>query len=293
MKEKTLFILSSILILLCGACTKEYYLEKVWETNAIFSKPESVVYDEVRDQVYVSNYNKYPAAIDSADDFISIVDLEGRIVELKWITGLKAPTGITIHADHLFIAERDGISKYSIRAKELVDKYMIEAGFLNDLSIDEEGRIYFTDSSPRDPDACIVCGIDNENLDTIANEMITGANGIFHHKGSLLVGSSGDMCLKEIDLESGELNKMAQLDTGIIDGIKHYERDMFLVSHWEGKLFLVSSKGMIRELLDIEKDNINIADFEYIKGLNLVIIPSFNDNRVIAYRITAGYKQPH
>lgn len=285
MKTKSLLILIGIIILSGEAFTQEYHLEKAWETDGVFYKPESVVYDEIRKQLYVSNYNKFPTAIEPADDFISIVNLKGKLVELRWITGLKAPTGITIYEDHLFIVERDGISKYSIEEKERVEKYTITAGFLNDVSINEEGSIYFTDSSPRNLHASTVCATNKETVDTIANDGIIGANGIFHHEGSLLVGSSGDMCLKEIGLKHREVNKVAQLDSGIIDGIKHYKGDQYLVSHWEGMLYLVSSAGMINELLDTKNDNINIADFEFIKGLNLIIIPTFNDNRVIAYRI--------
>jgi hypothetical protein len=45
---------------------------------------------------------------------------------------------------------------------------------------------------------------------------------LLYDRRSLLVGNSGDQYLKKIDLETKEVVNVSRLDTGIIDGIKHY-----------------------------------------------------------------------
>ncbi len=58
-----------------------------------------------------------------------------------------------------------------------------------------------------------------------------------------------------------------------------------LVSHWEGQVYVVSPEGEIIEVLDTLPEQINAADFEYIREQNLLLIPTFVDNRVMAYRL--------
>ncbi len=285
--KQTLFFLRvmGFCLVLTTACSEKYHLSKVWETGKSFRTPESVVYDKTRALLYVSNYNRFPAEMDSANDCISVLDLEGNIVESEWITGLKAPCGICLHEDYLYVCERDGISKYAIPSGERAEKYPIAAGFLNDVTVDDSGIIYFTDTSPRDQAASCVCSIKQGAIDTIASTPVIQANGIQYHEGSLLIGNSGDLTLKGIDLGDRSVHTIARLDTGIIDGIKIYDRHRYLVSHWEGSLYLVTAKGGVEEILNTRGEKINIADFEFIPDRKLIVIPTFRDNRVIAYRI--------
>jgi hypothetical protein len=162
---------------------------------------------------------------------------------------------------------------------------MIVAGFLNDISIDTKGVIYYTDTSPGDPEASTVCTVRNGIPDTLANEPIDRANGILCKNGSVLVGNSGDLTLKEIDLKKDRVNNVARLDTGVIDGIKLFDRNRYLVSHWEGKLYMISARGKVTLLLDTREEKINIADFEFVGRHSLLVIPTFTDYRIIAYRI--------
>ena len=158
-------------------------------------------------------------------------------------------------------------------------------GFLNDVAIDEKGVIYFTDTSPRKPEASAVNAFRDGSVDTIASDPINRSNGLLYDRRSLLVGNSGDQSLKKIDLEINEVHNVARLDTGIIDGIKHYKDDYYIVTLWEGRIYLIHPGGIVNELLDVRGSNIRTADIEFIPELNLIVIPTFDYNRVIAYRI--------
>jgi hypothetical protein len=81
------------------------------------------------------------------------------------------------------------------------------------------------------------------------------------------------------------VHNVAELDTGIIDGIKPYKDDHYFVSLWEGQIFLIYPGGTVKELIDVRTSHIKTADIEFIPELNLIIIPTFDHNRVIAYRI--------
>lgn len=279
-------ILAGLTLSAIDAVSQDYHLEKAWETEPVFFTPESAVFDEKRDQIYISNYNTFPRDLETTDDFISVLDLNGKILSLKWITGLKAPTGMAIHADHLYIVERDGIGKYKIESGQFVEKISVPSpGFLNDIAIDEKGIIYFTDTSPRAPEASAVYRFREGVMDTISSIPINRSNGLLYDRGSLLVGNSGDLSLKKIDLETNDVSYVARLDSGIIDGIKHFQNDSYIVTLWEGRIFLVLPDGVTRELLDLRKRNIKTADIEYIPELNLLVVPTFDHNRVIAFRI--------
>jgi len=196
-----IFIVAGLSILSLNAVSQNYHLGKAWETEPVFSTPESAVFDAKRDRIYISNFNTFPRDLEAADDFISVLDIDGNILNLKWITGLKAPTGITIHDDHLYVIERDGIGKYKIESGEFVEKIKITSpGFLNDIAIDEKGDIY-------------------------------------------------------------------------------------IVSLWEGRNYLIQPGGKVNKLLDVRSSNIKTADIEFIPELNLIVVPTFDHNRVIAYRL--------
>ena len=158
-------------------------------------------------------------------------------------------------------------------------------GFLNDIAIDDEGVVYFTDTSPMKPEASAVYAFREGAVDTIASDPVNRSNGLLYDRRSLLVGNSGDQYLKKIDLETNEVVKVARLDTGIIDGIKLYKNDYYIVTLWEGRIYMVLPGGAVNELLDVRNSDIKTADIEFIPELNLIVIPTFNHNRVIAYRI--------
>ena len=289
MKKISLFFFISTILLIVSfnIFSQNLRLEKIWETDTIFKRPESIVFDSLRNRLYISNYNRYPKKIELCNDYISILDLDGNIISLRWIKNLKAPTGLYIKSDCLYIVERDGISKYDIDSKKFIWKKIIpNAIFLNDIIVDNNESIYITDTSPKIPKNSIIRKLQNNKIDTLVDEPIMRANGLQKCDNYLIIGNNGDNYLKKINLENLEISNIAKLDTGIIDGIKVYQKNTYLVSHCEGRLFLISSDNEVIELLDLRNQKINIADFEYIHKSNLIIIPTYESNKIIAYKIT-------
>jgi len=78
MRALTLIIILSV----CSSCLNAQSFDKVWETKKVPKTPESVLYDQIRDQIYVSNINGKPTEKDG-NGFISLLDREGNIKNLK------------------------------------------------------------------------------------------------------------------------------------------------------------------------------------------------------------------
>ena len=264
-------------------------LTKVWETEKVFLTPESVLYDPEHEILYVSSFdNRYKknATPEEYTGFISKVKLNGEIENLKWITGLHAPCGMGIFNNKLYTVERGNLVEIDIEAGKITNRFPIpDSDFLNDLAIDKNGNIYMTDTRPSsNPDSRIYRFKDGRIKIWLAGEEINWANGLYYYDGKLLVGNSGDGFLKSVDIKTKKVEKITCLGAGIVDGIPVDSEGNYLVSHWEGQTYLISPKGKIVELMDTIGD-INCADFEFIKEKNLLLIPTFVGNRVVAYQL--------
>ena len=64
----------------------------VWEATG-FTAPESVVFDAGRRQFYVSNMGTWGQGSTPGDGFITRLGADGRVLDLRWVTGFESPTG--------------------------------------------------------------------------------------------------------------------------------------------------------------------------------------------------------
>ncbi len=75
-----------------------------WTTEPSLRVPESVLLDAKNNVLYVSSIDGTPQNKDG-NGFISQVTLDGKIKNLKWVTGLDAPKGMGLHNNNLYIAD--------------------------------------------------------------------------------------------------------------------------------------------------------------------------------------------
>ncbi len=259
----------------------------VWETPRELLTPESVLYDPVREVLYVSSFDNRYAQSPEFTGYISKVSLDGVIEELKWVANLNAPTGLGLYGDKLYTTERGILTEIDVETGAILNRYPIpDSDFLNDLAIDADGNIYMTDTRPSSHlDSRIYRFKDGETSVWLDGDEIVRANGLFIDGDELLVGNSGDGMLKAVNLKDKSIRTIACLGAGILDGIRVDNDGNFIVSHWEGQTYVVSPTGEVVEVLDSMGAGVNSADFEYIRAASLLIIPTFLDNRVIAYRL--------
>ena len=252
-------------------------LSKLWELPRKLKYPESVVYDSKRDVLFVSNY------FNNGNEFISKVTSGGKIVELVWVSGLRQPSGLCLSDGYLYAIDRRSLSKIDIDSAKVVAAFPIPgAAFPNDITADEAGHLYITDSQKN-----AIIGFSNGKFTTfLEGSQLSGVNGILYDHGKLLVGVSGDASIKQIDVVSKEVSTLARLESGsVMDGLRKDGKGNYLFSDYNGRIFRLSRTGKVEMLLNTKAPQRFCADFEYIPEQRLLIIPSLLDNRIVTYKL--------
>ena len=254
------------------------WLSQVWATDTLLRTPESVLYHKDHQVIYVANVNMNPWEKDD-NGFISKIDLDGNITDLKWITGLHGPKGMGVNDGKLYVADIDEVVEIDIAAGTIVNRYLVEGTpTLNDVTIGKDA-IYISGS-----DSNKIFELKDGSVTEIMSEDFGRPNGLFWEPDRLLMLTSTSSTLKSIDLESGEIIDLVD-GLGHGDGIVPIGNGDYLASSWRGQVFYITADWQSTELLDTEADEINAADIDYIIEENLLLVPTFFDNRVVAYQI--------
>jgi len=269
--NKFFYVLFVVLVFAIQLSGQE--LKKVWETDRSLKVPESITYDAHREILYVSNINGSPLGKDG-NGFISKVKLDGSI---------DAPKGSAITKEKLYVTDIDELVVIDIETGSKISSYKKdEAIFLNDVAIDQAGNVYVSDFSKENS---AIYRLKNDKFDIwMKNDEIGRPNGLFIHDNDLYVGNSEDGKIKAVDLKNESIRTVVVVGTGI-DGLKMDDIGNFIVSDWSGKTSFVSKSGEVTELLNTTGEKINSADLEFIIEKNLLIIPTFFDNRLVAYEL--------
>jgi hypothetical protein len=246
------------------------------------SVPESVKHDPANGQIYISNIYGDPSARDHRG-FISRVSMDGKFAEMNWVQGLDAPKGMGIYQGHLFVTDIDEIVEIDIGKSKIVNHYPVKSSvFLNDLDIDRQGNIYFTDSGT----GILYRMKDGKIESLLKNTTLNKCNGLCCDNDYLFVGTA-DGILK-IQPQSDSISVVAS-DTGPVDGLKCVISNVLIYSDWQGKVFIMDKDGSKKCIIDTSPDKINAADIEYIPSMGMLCVPTFFNNRVVAYQINEAF----
>ncbi len=289
---KITILFSALFFLVLSACNqkkgkqgvasgiKTFELQKVWSTDTLLRTPESVIYDEKRNLLYVTNVNLEPRLKDG-NGFVSKIDLEGKIEELKWVEGLNAPKGTAMAGDTLYVADINELVLIDINRGEIIRKVVIEgAGMINDITSDREGNLYISDT-----DSGKIYKYSGGNLSIWLGEGLDRPNGLLVEDERLLLASMGSMDLVSIDI-SKKQKKLLVEDINRGDGIAWAGmKGYYFVSDWSGRIFLVNEEIGKVTLLDTREEGANTADIYYIAEKNLLMVPTFNKNTLDAFRL--------
>lgn len=251
--------------------------------------PESVLYDSASDCYLVSNINGAPTDVDG-NGYISRVSPDGTIKVLKWIDGetegvvLSAPKGMALIGKMLYVTDITAIRIFDVDSGEMVGSVDVPgATFLNDITPDGMGGIYFTDSglnpdfTSSGSDAVWHLDADESLSEVVKSTDLMGPNGILLVDGMLYVVPFGGNKLMSVTTD-GVISTVTNLPTGGLDGIVKANDGRFLISSWEGQtVYAVDSEGVAEALIT---DVPSPADIGYDVKRNLVLIPLFNESAV-------------
>jgi sugar lactone lactonase YvrE len=262
---------------------KSYDADKLWATPDMLTTSESVCYDSVNKVLYVSCIDGNPTEKDG-NGFIAQLSLSGEVQVFRWAGSLNAPKGMGISGDALYVTDIDRVVKLNLEDGKIQHIMEVDgAKFLNDITVGPDGAVYVTDMYTTS-----VYRVQNDRIALwISNPEFENPNGLNFLGDELLVGTkNGIYGVKSTDKTVRKLVG----NTGGIDGLEIFEDGYFIISDWSGKVQLVHPTREPILLFDTTPQGINAADIEYIADRRMLLVPTFMDNRVVAYEIVVREK---
>ena len=255
-------------------------LELAWESDTTLLTPESVLYDAANDFYYVSCINGVPPDAKDGDGYIAKMDANGKIITDKWATGMSAPKGMALVGNTLYVADISKIVMIDVATGKISGEKEIEgAAFLNDMDAASDGTVYFTDSGTKKAYSMK----NGEVKELFTNDDLAQINGVYVDGDNLTFAS----------MESGNVVKYSLLNnTATVvsdslfggDGIKKY-KDGYIISNWNGEVYHLTADWKKTKILDTQRAKLNAADIEVVESKNLLLVPTFFGNKVMAYKI--------
>jgi DNA-binding beta-propeller fold protein YncE len=275
MTHKILFIIAFFTIRID---TNAQQLVELWATDAVFDTPESVLFDKKNHCLYVTNIGGKEPWKKDENGFISKLTPDGKILEREWVTGFNAPKGMAIFKDKLYVADVDQVVVVDIKNGKVERKLDCKgSSSLNDVSTGKGGNILISDSGGR-----ALYNLHNGTFTKLVDSTsLTKPNGVLYTQGqTYLLDKNG---INKV--ANGQVEMLVNGMPGGTDGIEQLSKNEFIVSCWSGTIYYVNTKLKTKKLLlDTSEKKINTADIGLDSSTKTVFVPTFFDNRVIAYK---------
>jgi DNA-binding beta-propeller fold protein YncE len=253
-------------------------LTKIWESEPIFDTPESVLVDQKHKCMYVSNIGGNQPWAKDGNGFISKLALDGTMIKKNWVVGLHSPKGMAISNHSLFVADVDRIIEIDMH-KGMIKNIIAVKGSsnLNDIAPLNKDEIIFSDSGGK----AIYTMKGGNYTKIIDSTYLKRPNGVLIHGKNTFVLDNDAVNI----WSGGQLQKIVDGMPGGIDGIEPINQNEFIVSCWSGTVYHVDIKNKTKKLLlDSTANKINTADIGMDRRKNIVYVPTFFNNKVVAYQ---------
>lgn len=263
---------------------------EVWALDGL-STPESVVLDEEKGELYVSNIAGEPTGKDG-NGFLSRVSTDGEMLEAQWVTGFDAPKGLVLDGSTLYVTDIDRLVAVDVASGEISNSWLAEgAQFLNDPAVDGNGRVFVSDMATN-----AIYVLDGDSLSVwLQDEALKHPNGLKVEDGRLMVAAWGEGLqpdfsttvpghLLAIDLESKEISPVGSGEPiGNLDGLEADGAGNWIATDWmAGAVVRIKPDGSAEQLIDLSQGS---ADLEYLESEGLAIVPMMMDDKLVAYKI--------
>jgi len=250
--------------------------EKIWETDTVFKVPESALYDATSGMIYVANVNQNPWQKDE-NGFISKMNKNGQEVKVEWVSDLSSPKGMGIYDGVLYVTDVDELVAINVEEASIIEKYVVaKAEKLNDVSIAADGTVFFTDMGTGKIHTF------KDGQVEIWKEGLEKPNGIFVESNRILI-AAGNSTFKAYDRNTKEEQLLGEgVNSG--DGIVKTSSGAYVVSDWNGEIFLIKDQK-VSSLFSSKDQGVQTADIGMIEGEDVVLVPTFFGNQVVAYQL--------
>ncbi len=263
---------------------------QVWQTDAVFRQPESVLPASRQPLLYVSNIDGAPLEKDG-NGFISLLGRDGKVQALRWIEGLNAPKGMALVGDTLYVADIDELVEIDAAAGRIRARHAAPgARFLNDVTADRAGHVFVSDMLTnrihRLADGRFEVWLDSPRL--------ANPNGLAIIGDTLYVGCWGVMAPDFTTQVPGHVLAISLADKAIadfgsdapvgnLDGVEPMADGSLLVSDWmSGGIKRVAADGSVTVLDPLAPGS---ADIGFDAASGTVWVPMMKDGVVRALRL--------
>ena len=272
-------------------------LSPVWEVSG-FKMPESVVYDAKRQQYYVANINGNPMSADG-NGSIGLIQKEGQSTNIEWIKGLSSPKGLEVHDNKLYVADVHELVVINLDSAHIIARYPApKSKVLNGIAISDSGQVFVSDWAGN----ALYQLQNGELVNWLESDSLESPNGLYVSNDYLYIAAWGaDIQADFTTLTSGNLKRVPiqqgdqiphqqtveslgdKITWQNLDGLHTYQENNWLTTDFlKGQLLNMNNQGDIETIYKLEPGS---ADFYYRKDKDLVIVPYFMSNKVVAYKL--------
>ncbi|GAB3427081.1 ATP/GTP-binding protein [Niabella aquatica] len=262
-------------MLVSGKSIAQPTLIKLWETTDSIPVPESVLPVPGRDELYVSLIDGNGNEKDGKGG-IAILNKNGRIKNLSWVSGLNAPKGLGIYKNKLYVADITDVVVIDTKTGKILKTIPVPGSvFLNDITVDDKGIVYISDTREKKVHRLV------NDVPELYMDDVTSANGLKAIGSDLYVLAGKE--LWKLDKHKNKTIIAAGFEQGG-DGIEPVGNGDFIVTCWAGIIYYVKANGQFEKMLDVQ-GKMNTADLAYDAATQTLYVPTFNNYSVIAFRL--------
>lgn len=263
-------------------------LVEEWRLDEGLDMPESVAYDPGEEALYVTNIVGNPSEKDG-EGYLTKVSMDGEVLAENWVSGLHAPKGIDVHDGRVYVADVDALVEIDASDGDIVERYPAEdAEFLNDVTVDDEGNVYVSDSNT----STIYRLADGQLSVWLQGPRIKAPNGLFAEDDYLIAAA----CTFDVD-EPGSRRHFQHISydgqaieipqgnspMGNIDGIEPDGRGGYFITEWgPGTL---SHYDPDQGVTLLREPGQGTADLEALPDEDMIYVPVMMSHELIAFRV--------
>lgn len=246
-----------------------------------FSHPESVVFDNDRDLIFISNIGKDTPG----DGFISKADTGGEVIDLKWVDGLNDPKGLQIVDEKIYVTDLTELIEMDIKSGEITKKISVEGSEgLNDITLDEEGNLFISDNRRS---AIYKKEKESDQVELwMDGEELQFPNGLLAVEDEIYIAAWGkkqDGNVLKVNKSTKEISPVTKAGIGNLDGIQLNRDKNFYISDWAtGDIYEIGKTGQTQQILASEKTS---GDILFLPDENKLVLPMNHQNSVWWYQL--------
>jgi YVTN family beta-propeller protein len=264
-----------VLVHVAGKSSAQRALIKIWETTDSIPVPESVLPVPGKEELYVSLIDGNGNEKDGKGG-VAILNKDGSVKNLNWVSGLNAPKGLGIYKNKLYVADITDVVVIDTKNRKVLKTIPVPGSvFLNDIAVDDKGIVYVSDTREKKVHRLV------KDIPELYLDNVSGANGLKAIGSDLYVLAGKE--LWKLDKHKNKTIIAAGFEQGG-DGIEPVGNGDFIVTCWAGIIYYVKANGQFEKLLDVQ-GKMNTADLAYEAATQTLYVPTFNNYSVIAFRL--------